>query len=302
MRYASIPVANVRAATSRFDFYRHDPFGERTATIPESPVATQVIVREISGTKEYELIFGHLLLKKLPPEGMVPAAIYSMKELPDEECGRLILEYDRTAGSQLLTQYERASVIKTLGIVNRRAAEILGVSEMVVSKWLRGAATYEEIMAAGGTVEGLSFSHLITLAEVTGLSMLEITVEDKRTYLQKALEDDLSVKKFREFLEVELGLVEDGESTKRSKRRSKSSEEEGSFSYKGGTSSGAEELQLFVDNTIQEAGLDEYVKAVCTAADELEITIGPISTSKLGEVASCLQAIHAGLQSKKLAA
>lgn len=305
MKYETVSVRKIRLDDKTFDFYRDDPFGERVSTMPETTVLTQVVLREILEGSQYQLIFGHRQIERLSPEDKVPAVIYSADELPDEECGRVILEYDRATSCQVLTLYEKACVIRGLKVSNYRAARILGVNETLIGKWLRGAEAYDEVTSAGGTVKELSFSHLVALGEVTGKAKDPVAIDDKVSFLAKAVEEDLSVRQFERFLKEKLGLLEESkeETAKKGKKKRQSSEDsdDPSIALKGGASGASEELELFFQNKIQEAGLDDVVKDLTVTGDQVTFSVGPVSLKRLGEVGEFLKNLQVEVASKMAA-
>lgn len=304
MKQCTVAVSQIRSYDTTFRYHRgNDPFQERDF-MPAERGHSSVVLREISGAQEYQIVVGHLLVEGLASNDEVCALVYGGEELSDEQCRELILKCDATNASQLLTQYERALLIRDMGVSKYRAAQILGKSDTTIRNWLRGAELADEILEARGPLGGLTFSHMVELAEASAQTGRTLSIDDKLSYLQKAIRDDLSVKQFRKFLDSELSpAVESSTEAQRSQVRPRTrSRAKSPFQFVEGTSSPADPLQLYVDNKIIDAGLEEIVQATCSSEEELDFAIGPVSINDLKAVADCLSAIQSGFASGDVAA
>lgn len=306
MKHATVLVSTIRSDDTTFDFYRPDLFHEREGELPDDPkVLTQVILREIPDSDEYQIVFGHKIIEKLPDAAEVPATIYSAAELPDQECGCVILEYDRNVGAQLLTHYERVCVIRKLGITAYRVHMILGVSDTQVHNWIKGAGVYDELLKSQSfDAENLCFSHLIELAnqalrfeKVEGEKLDSAT---KEQYLKKCSEEEFSVSQFRRWLEAELGLVEVDTPTGCDK--GEPVEEPVDLPVDDEVEDKPDtEQQKLIDEFLLQFELSELVTITHKGGDTLKITAPDISTDLLPELARCLESISESLQLKAAA-
>ena len=319
MQYAIVSRDRIRVDDRTFDFYRPDLFGERNEAqssprvakiVPEDPTTAHVILREIPDTNEYQIIFGYLVVDKLPRGAELAATIYSAAELPDEECGLVILKHDRTIGAQVLTFYERACVIRALGVTMYRASKILGVTEPTIKNWLRGAEICDELIAAREfNTDRLSFSHLVALNALCERHEEEIgsevSIEQKVEYLKKCSFDDLSVRQFRKWLEEVLGLVEHEaplEDDKEDDEHESEHETDEGDDEESPSSRSISEVQRTINQLILEADLSvEDVRVNHGLDGKLNISATSVSVEELPRLADCLRRIHGMLRTKAAA-
>jgi hypothetical protein len=309
MKYVEIAVSQINTADTTFRYYREgDPFDERTS-LPSELASAQVILRELAGAQQYQIIYGHLIVDALAPEDKVQAIVYGRKELSDDGCREFILKHDAATHAQLLTQYERAQLIRDMGKSMYRAAEILNVSKTVVRKWIRGAKVYDEVAAVGAKLAGLSFSHLIALAELAGKASkngVTATAEDKKGYLEECAKREFSVSQFTAWLEKKLGLVEeepapavdcqedsddlDSEVESPLPATDAADEEDDSVDLPG-------EIQGQIDQVLLDLGLLDDFRLRIDCEGHVTLTVGPVAVSALGDVAKAIRKAKAILAS-----